>query len=53
MSKTLTVDSSTAVRRSIRIGFWALSIGFYVMGLLAMGGYLVHATLEIIFECQA
>ena len=41
--KTLTVDLSTVVRRSIRIGFWVLSIGFYVMGLLAMGGYLVHA----------
>jgi predicted MPP superfamily phosphohydrolase len=45
--KTLTVDLSTAVRRSIRIGFWVLSIGFYVMGLLAMGGYLVHANRTI------
>lgn len=45
--KTLTVDLSTVVRRSIRISFWVLSIGFYVMGLLAMGGYLVHANRTI------
>ncbi len=45
--KTLTVDLSTVVRRSIRISFWVLSISFYIMGLLAMGGYLVHSSRTI------
>src|SRR5574343_1171686 len=45
--KTLTVDLSVLARRSIRISFWVLSISFYVLGLLAMGGYLVHANRTI------
>lgn len=45
--KTLTVDLSVVARRSIRISFWVLSISFYVLGLLAMGGYLVHANRTI------
>lgn len=45
--KTLTIDLSTVARRSIRISFWVINITFYVLGLLAMGGYLVYADRSI------
>ncbi len=42
--RTLTEGMQITGRRIIRIGFWVLSISFYILALLAMGGYLVHAS---------
>lgn len=40
--KVLTESLSNAVKKWIRRIFWIVSISFYVLGLLAMGGYFVH-----------
>ncbi len=42
--RTLSLDLQPMYKRSIRIGFWVISISFYAMAILAMSGYLVHAS---------
>jgi hypothetical protein len=40
--KVLTESLSSGVRKWIRSIFWIVSISFYILGLLAMGGFFVH-----------
>jgi len=42
--RTLTSDYRLPLQKTIRIGFWALSLVFYSLALLAMGGYFTHAS---------
>jgi uncharacterized protein len=46
--KVLTEGLSKKVRRLIKYTFWIISIAFYVLALLAMGGYLVNANRTIL-----
>lgn len=45
--RTLTEDLQPHTRKIIRIAFWTISIAFYALALLAMGGYLVHVSRAI------
>ena len=45
--RTLTEDLQPFTRKVIRIAFWTISIAFYAMALLAMGGYLVNVSRAI------
>ncbi|MDP2174332.1 MAG: metallophosphoesterase [Bacteroidota bacterium] len=46
--KVLTEGLSKKVRQVIKYTFWILSIAFYILALLAMGGYLVNANRTIL-----
>jgi predicted MPP superfamily phosphohydrolase len=41
--RTITEDYRLPVQKTIRIGFWVLSLILYTLAILAMGGYFVHA----------
>lgn len=41
--RTLSSDLSLPFKRLVRAGFWTVGIIFYILALLAMGGYFVHA----------
>jgi predicted MPP superfamily phosphohydrolase len=42
--RTLTSELGPFAKKIIRVSFWVISISFYIMALLAMGGFLVNAS---------
>lgn len=42
--RTLTSELSPFAKKIIRVSFWVISISFYIMALLAMGGFLVNTS---------